>query len=76
MFSPNDGRSFLVLLRVQFPLATAHSRDESGALTAAVLGQQEVYVAFGGEVLHRLLEDPGEAAEDRGAWSDHNHHLQ
>lgn len=55
------GRSFSVLLRVQLPLAAAHGRDEGGALPAAVLGEQEVHVAFGRQVLHRLLEDAGEA---------------
>lgn len=60
-----------MLLRVQLPLAAAHSRDEGGALAAAILREQEVYVALGGKVLHRLLEDAGEAVEkDRGAWSD------
>lgn len=60
-----------MLLRVQLPLAAAHSRDEGGTLAAAVLREQEVYVALGGEVLHCLLEDAGEAVEkDRGAWSD------
>lgn len=50
-----------LLLRVQLPLAAAHGRDEGGALAAAVLGQQEVDVAFRGELLHRLLENLGEA---------------
>lgn len=62
---PSRGRSFSVLLRVQLPLAAAHSRDEGGALPAAILGEQEVHVAFGRQVLHRLLEDPGEAARWR-----------
>lgn len=53
-----------MLLCVQLPLAAAHSRDEGGAFPAAVLGEQEVHVALGRQVLHRLLEDPGEA----GRW--------
>jgi len=50
-----------LVLRVQLPLAAAHGRDEGGALAAAVLRQQELDVALRGELLHGLLEDPGEA---------------
>lgn len=69
------GNSFrvLLLLSVQLPLATTHRSDEGGTLTAAVLGQQEGDVTFGGEVLHRLLEDPRETGKrwegDRKLWS-------
>ena len=59
------GRSFSVLLRVQLPLAAAHSRDEGSSLPAAVLGEQEVHIALGRQVLHSLLEDPAEAEQRR-----------
>lgn len=53
--------SSVLLLRVQLPLAAADGRDEGGALTAAVLGQQEGNVTFWGKFLYCLLEDPREA---------------
>lgn len=57
--------SSVLLLGVQLPLTAAHGGDERRPLTAAVLGQQEVDVAFGGEFLHCLLEDPREAGGKR-----------
>lgn len=50
-----------MLLRVQLPLTAAHGSDEGSPLPAAVLGEQEGDVTFGGKFLHCQLEDPTEA---------------
>lgn len=62
LLKPSSGQTCFPLPLAGLADAAGHGRDQRGAFAAAVLRLQEGHFTLGGQLLHCLLQDRGEAA--------------